>query len=309
MRHRRFVFEENRPFFRPPKYTGVTLSLLSIFVLVSMLAVWEKMYQLPDLKTIRVLAWESCQTPLEEAQRAFQKDNPCFFDITYFHTSEFETKAGSISKPVPEVYHLILCPDLEICNKYLINQKYLNLGPTAYYDSSLPGVKISEPNESVAFNAWRSPSPKNESDVLSFVRYIKAPTRGQVHFAIEGWTGVSDDHWSPAPTLKMYADEDCKGWVSPILSHFGQVTGINVESSYLSHANLVSSLHILSKANQKNYLPDLVCFSELQTAPPWLDEYFPNTTILNGPKKVYLRKGSPLLKTMQKVMNSVSEKK
>jgi len=309
MRHRRFVFEENRPFFRPPKYTGVTLSLLSIFVLVSMLAVWEKMYQLPDLKTIRVLAWESCQTPLEEAKRAFQKENPCFFDITYFQTSEFEIKARFDSTTVPEVYDLVLCPDIEIGNKYLANQKYHNLGPVAYYNSLLPEVRMTESASTLALSAWKSSSQKNQSDQLSFVRYLKAPTRGQIHFAIEGWTGVRDDHWSPAPTLRIYADEDCEDWVSPIAAHLDEFNGISVERSYLNHANLVSTLHILSKANQKDYLPDLVCFSESQTTPPWLDPYFSNTTIFNGSKKVYLRKTSPLLKTMQKVMKSVSEKK
>lgn len=309
MRHRRFEFEENRPFFRPPKYTGVTLSLLSIFVLVSMLAVWEKMYQVPDLKTIRILAWEFSQKPLEEAKRSFQKENPCFFDITYFRTSEFEIHARPASTTVPEVYDLVLCPDLEVCNKYLANQKYHNLGPVAFYNPSSSGVRMSESESTLAFSAWKPSSQKNQLDELSFVRYLKAPTRGQIHFAIEGWTGVSDDHWSPAPTLSIYADEGCADWVSPIASHLDEFTGVSVKLSYLNHSNLISSLHILSKANQKDYLPDLVCFSEPQTAPLWLDQYFSNTTIFNGSKKVYIRKTSPLLKTMQKVMKSVSEKK
>ena len=309
MRYRRFEFEENRPFFRPPKYTGVTLSLLSIFVLVSMLAVWEKMYHVPDLKTIRILAWESSQKPIEKAKSSFQQENPCFFDITYFHTSEFEIKTRTASTTVPEAYDLVLCPDIDICNKYLTNQKFHNLGPIAFYNSSLSGVRMSESESTLSFSAWKPTSQKNQSESLSFVRYLKAPTKGQIHFAIEGWTGVRDDHWSVSPILKIYADESCIVWVSKIAAHFDQVTGISVESSYLTYANLVSSLHILSKANQKDYMPDLVCFSETQTAPAWLNQHFSNTTILNGSKKVYFRKASPLLKTLQKVMNSVSEKK
>ena len=89
MRYTRFEFEKKPPVFRPPKYTGITLSLLSIFVLVSMLAVWEKMARIPELPVLNILAWDKSQGPLDAAKSAYQKEKSCIINIDYLTQAKF----------------------------------------------------------------------------------------------------------------------------------------------------------------------------------------------------------------------------
>ena len=88
---------EYKPLFKTPKYTGVTLSLLSIFVLASMLVVWEKMPQVEPSngsKDLSVWAEDSLQTSLKLAQAAYTKETDQSLLIQFFpapkNSSDFE---------------------------------------------------------------------------------------------------------------------------------------------------------------------------------------------------------------------------
>ena len=57
-----------------PKYTGVTLSLLSMFVLVCMFAVWEKMPKQDTPDPLLVSVPEIAFQPVHAAQKAFEQE-------------------------------------------------------------------------------------------------------------------------------------------------------------------------------------------------------------------------------------------
>ena len=61
--------------FRTPKYTGITLSLLSMFVLTSMMVVWDKVYYKEEpLRFLNILCEVSLQQPLVEAAENFKAE-------------------------------------------------------------------------------------------------------------------------------------------------------------------------------------------------------------------------------------------
>ena len=141
MRHQGFDFEKNTPFFRPPKYTGITLSLLSIFVLVCMLAVWEKMAKSPDLPVIRVLVWEKCKEPFEKIRQAYQKEGACIVQATYRSHSEImdHLSKGLQKKAVP--WNLALCLKSEKINLLFSQNNWQSRGSVAYFSAPQPIAK------------------------------------------------------------------------------------------------------------------------------------------------------------------------
>ena len=60
--------------FRAPKYGGVTLSLLSMFVLGSMMVVWNKLPSDNSSMSLRVLCDEALRKPVEEGVSQFEKE-------------------------------------------------------------------------------------------------------------------------------------------------------------------------------------------------------------------------------------------
>ena len=60
--------------FRAPKYGGVTLSLLSMFVLGSMIVVWNKLPSENSSMSLRVLCDEALRKPVEEGVSQFEKE-------------------------------------------------------------------------------------------------------------------------------------------------------------------------------------------------------------------------------------------
>lgn len=58
--------------FKTPKYGGVTLALLSMFVLASMMVVWLKLPDVPSPISLRVLCDDTLQVPIEKAADQFE---------------------------------------------------------------------------------------------------------------------------------------------------------------------------------------------------------------------------------------------
>jgi ABC-type molybdate transport system substrate-binding protein len=58
--------------FKTPKYGGVTLALLSMFVLASMMVVWLKLPDVPSPISLRVLCDDTLRVPIEKAAYQFE---------------------------------------------------------------------------------------------------------------------------------------------------------------------------------------------------------------------------------------------
>lgn len=309
MRPNPFDFEKKPPFFRPPKYTGITLSLLSVFVLVSMLAVWEKMAHVPELQEIKILAWKKSKLPIEKVRVAYQKEASCILHATYLSLTEL---SGLHVDTNQTQWDVLLLPKTELLDPFFAHNQYDSRGTFAYFresnDETGQAITTEKP---IPLVCLINQSKQNNAEILSFLRFLKAPTQGQVEFAINGWTGVSEDHWDISPELKIYAVQSCQSWLSPSIQNFARKEGIELSISFLEEKNLHKSLSILTKANNKNYLPDLICFPTTSTNPIWLHPYFSELKNDSHPLpmeySLYLRKQSPLLKTMQKLLPHLSE--
>lgn len=312
MRPNRFDFDKKPPFFRPPKYTGITLSLLSIFVLVSMLAVWEKMANLPDIPVINLLAWEKSREPLEMARIAYQNEASCVVNPTYLSLTELSSLFDPDDQPIDKLlWDILLIPKTKSLNSLLTHQQYESQGIVAYFN---------EPNQIEARDVhFNQPTPltslinraNNNVEARHFLRFLKAPTRGQVEFGMNGWIGVDADHWDMRPLLKIYAIESIKAWLNPIAQNFAKKEGLKLSISFLEEKSLQASLQILTKANNKNYLPDILSLPHSSQGHSWLESDFFElncTSVTSGVKfSFHIRKRSPLLKTAQKFSRVLSE--
>lgn len=312
MRYNRFEFETKPPLFRPPKYTGITLSLLSIFVLVSMLVVWEKMAKVADIAVLEIFAWEKSKVPLEQVRLAYQNVAPCILKTTYSPLAELSALPGlkkQINKTTWDIIFMPETPDLKFLHSH---QDYDHRGVVAYYqESPAPSDHKVIDGSTTPLICMVNRLSKNHAEALRFVRFLKAPTKGQPEFAITGWTGVSEDHWDMSPELKIYAVQESKTWLNSYTQNFADKEGIELSVSFLEEKNMLSSLHLLSKANNKNYLPDLLSFpSDLET-PSWIGAYYSEINyppeIAAGKFSLFLRRDSPLLKTAQKFLQYLSE--
>ena len=146
--------------FKTPKYTGVTLSLLSMFVLAAMFVVWQKFPKQDPQESeqnISILCDFKLKIPVEKILASFKKEYPCSFLINFMDaeelTSALENKSGSYA-------------DLLIANKTIL-QKF------AYSDYG-EGIPF-------AFEKLSNSPPEQQSDE-PFVCSIKNDTPHS-HFA------------------------------------------------------------------------------------------------------------------------------
>lgn len=312
MRYHRFDFEKNSPIFRPPKYTGITLSLLSVFVLVSMLAVWEKMANVPDLPVLNVLAWDKAQEPLERVRVAYQKEASCLVHISYLSHSALSSQLAGDTSKSSQTWDILLVPktnDLEIL---LTKNRYQYRGLIAHLKDHSGHIKETEEAQyKEPLSGWVNQPKEIQVQALSFLRFLRAPTKGQVEFAINGWIGVSGDHWARSPQLNLYAIKETKDRLESYAQRFANEQGIDLQLSFLEEQRLLASLQILTKANHKDYLPDLLVLPVSASEQSWLLPFyseFKNKSEISSEKYLfYLRKKSPLLKTIQKFLQNLSE--
>ena len=78
--------------FRAPKYTGVTLSLLSMFVLASMMVVWNQMEkETLTNNSLKVYCDESFHLPLKEAAEQFKNELQIQTVINFYTDHNFHS--------------------------------------------------------------------------------------------------------------------------------------------------------------------------------------------------------------------------
>ena len=122
-------FEPNQiKTFRTPKYTGVTLSLLSIFVLASMIAVWNQMHSNSESKDIilSIICENSLQVPVNESINQFKKELNTPIKVDYYSKVELHEELNSIPKLKAAKYDLLISSNSDLHNQFfpkgLINE-------------------------------------------------------------------------------------------------------------------------------------------------------------------------------------------
>ena len=172
MKHGRFDFEKNKPIFQTPKYTGVTLSLLSLFVLVCMFAVWEKMPKQDSPDPLLVWVPEIAFQPVDAAQRAFEQELGVKLLVQTGASFLENQKLYDAHNPDLWVYESdsVSSGDIHVFNQ----QNSLVLAHKNIAGKNLTlaaGINLSSGNSVLAFQ---------------FARYLAAPSRGQFNFAEYG---------------------------------------------------------------------------------------------------------------------------
>ena len=249
MKHGRFDFEKNKPLFQPPKYTGVTLSLLSIFVLVCMLTVWKKIS--PDISTAFLVGhvWEDCKLPVKQSLIAFEQETGIKIDLKVISLPA--SQSFTLDNQSPDF--LIVPSSAEIFSSNSSNAMAEKV-PLAYCPSRLSKAT----NDPELLIGYTSQTSKRSIHSLLFLRYLSAPTRGQFDFASFGWTGVRGDHWSINPNLIIYFPKKLETSTAQIINEFTKREGVHVDAHFFAPKNMIKAISLTTKSRAKQYLPDLV---------------------------------------------------
>ena len=248
MKHGRFDFEKNKPIFQTPKYTGVTLSLLSMFVLVCMFAVWEKMPKQDTPDPLLVWVPEIAFQPVHAAQKAFEQELGVELSLQTSASFPENQKIHDAHKPDLWIYenNSASSDEIPIFNQ----QNSLVLAHKDIADKNLTlaaGINLSSGNSVLAFQ---------------FARYLAAPSRGQFNFAEHGWTGVDSDKWYPVPEIKIWVEDEIFSKLNNLSKSFEKSEGVIINLERITHQDMMQSLEIIKKSSSRKFLPDLIWISD-----------------------------------------------
>lgn len=258
--------------FTTPKYTGVTLSLLSMFVLAAMFVVWQKFPKQDPLESeqnISILCDFKLKIPVEKILASFKKEYPCSFMVNFLDakelTSALQSKSGSNAD--------LLIANKTILRKYAFADSNYGEGiPFAFekLSNSLPEQQSNEP----FVCSIKNDTPHSH---LAFAlgRYFSAPSRGQFFLAEAGFTGVNGDIWKLRPTVSILVPKTYEKRSKDIAKKFSKLEGVNLDVTGKDELEANATIHLIAQSNAKEYLPDLLIgFKELS---PDNKSYFPAT--------------------------------
>lgn len=246
---------EETKYFKTPKYTGFTLSLLSLFVLASMLVVWQKTStSIIHEDKILVLADSSSKEPITHAVNEFIREMNLPVKVS-FHSKK-ELNSIFIKSLTSDLY-LIMEDDLNSTKR---SSLFLERIPVAHktlnqFLEKKSGIINSKNTALLACIPFHS---KNSSNSLLFARYLAAPSRGQFQFAKSGWTGVDGDTWEENPKIKIFCGLTIKDRIDQKVRQFESREGVSVEIESFQKNDLVKTIQLIAKSNAKNYMPDLI---------------------------------------------------
>lgn len=246
---------EHKPLFKTPKYTGVTLSLLSIFVLASMLVVWEKMPKIDPRdgsKVLKVWAEDSVKNSLKLAQAAYTEETGQPLLIQFFATPKNSSDLERLVHSGADLVIFTDTNDSSLKSLWAMTEESI---PLAYHPV-LAGTKNDLDKSPVsAFILKETVEP---SKCIRFARFLAAPNRGQYYFAQGNWIGVNGDYWAFNPEFKVLCSQRLQSLISNKLPLFNLREGAVGEAEFKNSQEIESVLQVLSQSEGKQYLPDLV---------------------------------------------------
>jgi hypothetical protein len=191
---------------------------------------WPSRLSLP---VIRVLVWEECKAPFEKIRQAYQREAACIVQATY--RSHSEIMDHLLKGPQKKAAFLESCSLFEIKkNKSFIYSKQVAKPWSCCLFFCPPNrFQMKLKIHPQPLFSWTPERVKESSPTLSFLRFLNAPTKGQVEFALEGWTGISADHWIHSPRLKIYAISGAQDLLNSAIENFETYEGVQMEVSYL----------------------------------------------------------------------------
>jgi hypothetical protein len=247
--------QEFQKIFKTPKYTGITLSLLSMFVLASMFVVWEKMPQKKDFssgQSLQVWAEDTMRNAVDLAKNDYEAEMKASVKIQYFSVYKMNEILTSNSKPWPDLF-------LSTDTTHSYNKRISSLSaekiPLAYHPNRSGLTKTFSRS---AIHAHVSKLSQRPIDAIRFARFLAAPSRGQFYFAQDKWIGVDGDKWRATPEIKILCDTQFKTKITPALQLSKTREGITYDIHFQKPKEIESSLAILHESQARQYLPDII---------------------------------------------------
>ena len=246
---------EQTKYFKTPKYTGVTLSLLSLFVLASMLVVWQKTTtSIIHEDEILVLADSFSKEPITDAVNEFILEMNLTVKVSFHSKKELDS---ILKESLTSDLYLLMEDDLNSTKR---SSLFLERIPVAHKTLNQllekeSGIINSKNTALLACIPFHS---KKSSDSLLLARYLAAPSRGQFQFAKSGWTGVDGDTWGKNPRIKIFCGLTTKDRIDQKVRQFESREGVSVDIESFQNTDLEKTIQVLAKSNAKNYMPDLI---------------------------------------------------
>jgi len=253
MNRRGFDFEKKAPLYRSPKYSGITLTLLSIFVLLCMVIVWEKIPQVEEPISLKGIASLRCKEPLTVASLAFQKETGIIIDIEYMEDTDLQSVLKLEGMEKNNTWDFAVCPEKLLFQDSPLREFWSEQIPIAYF----PPVTNGSFSKEIALVGWIAKNTTFSNQSLLFCRFLSAPSRGQFYFAESGFSGVRGDRWSFKPSLNLLATPAYKSLLRSSIDHFQKREGVSIHAQFLPEEELLQVLLLTSKSKGKQYLPDL----------------------------------------------------
>ena len=254
--------------FRTPKYTGITLSLLSMFVLTAMFAVWNKVSNPSKTNhSILVLAEKSLQAPLIEISEQFENKLNVGIEYTFCNPNLIKNLENNHS------FDLIISSDNEIQNKDSERSNFSN-------KISIAEKKLSQSLVSGEINE----NSKSIPNALLFARYLASRDKGQIYFKKYNLELKKSNPWDINPSITIYCEKEYRPYVLSSINSFKRRNAVEVNLLFPDQEKLIANLIAISQSNSQNLLPDLLLVS-----PKTVEKVSPNYI------PVYCKKGKQKL--------------
>tara|TARA_B110000008_G_scaffold176198_1_gene175742 strand:- start:4366 stop:5241 length:876 start_codon:yes stop_codon:yes gene_type:complete len=244
--------------FRTPKYTGITLSLLSMFVLTAMFAVWNKVSDPSETHhSILVLAEKSLRAPLTEVSEQFKNELNVRIEYTFCNPNLIQNLEDNQS------FDLIISSDNEIQNKDSDRSNFSNKIPIAEKKSTVSSVYCKLNDNS-----------KSDPHALLFTRYLASQDKGQIYFKKYNLELKESDPWDLNPSITIYCEKEYQPYVLSSIDDFKKRNAVEVNLLFPDQEKLIANLIAISQSNSQNLLPDLLLVSQ-RTAKKVSPNYIP----------------------------------
>ena len=243
--------------FKTPKYTGVTLSLLSMFVLASMLVVWNKLSESPEVKNqqiLQVICEKKLQPIFRNAIQSFYKETGIGCTTAFLTIEEISDFLLNKKDAQSSIMLIVTGNEPSIVN--LQSENFIErfvLGNCTNIENSpvnknptLPAICLIGKDITKSWNA------------LAITRFLTAPNRGHIFPDKDSFIPFVGDPWQPTQTINLYANPEIKEKLSHATDAFSNREGIKIESNFKKLSNTNETISIIAKSNATQYLPDII---------------------------------------------------
>ena len=208
--------------FKAPKYTGVTLSLLSMFVLAAMFVVWQKFpqNQKPESNTkISVICDMKLRVPSINIISSFEKEYSCNINIKFLNSDE-------IHKLNSNMIDMLIFNESDLAKIAGFNSKHISIIPFAFEKPFGSDNKNNRQPFSCLIKGHLSISVCVCTCPILFCTQSRSilPCRSR-------FPGVDGDQWKLRPSISIMVENNYEREISKFAKIFSDREGITLEVS------------------------------------------------------------------------------